>query len=128
VKARWPLRERLVALAQERRRFGSHRLLIFLRREGFEVNHKRLFRVYREERLMVRKRGGRKRTLGCRTPIPVPTLSNELWVLDFVADQLVAEGLSQNFTFRPPSGSAPGWRCSAPSAGCPPPKGSAGHC
>jgi putative transposase len=55
------LRERLVALARERRRFGYRRLLVFLRREGFVVNHKRLFRIYREERLMVRKRGGRKR-------------------------------------------------------------------
>lgn len=49
------LRERLRALARERRRFGYRRLLIFLRREGFIVNHKRLFRIYREERLMVRK-------------------------------------------------------------------------
>lgn len=83
------LRERLVALARERRRFGYRRLLIFLRREGFVVNHKRLYRVYREERLMVRKRGGRKRAIGSRTPMPVPALPNELWVLDFVADQLV---------------------------------------
>ena len=83
------LRERLVALARERRRFGYRRLLIFLRREGFEVNHKRLFRVYREERLMVRKRGGRKRAMGSRTPMPVPARPNELWVLDFVSDQLV---------------------------------------
>ena len=46
------LRERLRALARERRRFGYRRLLIFLRREGFIVNHKRLFRIYREERRM----------------------------------------------------------------------------
>jgi putative transposase len=83
------LRERLVALARERRRFGYRRLLIFLRREGFVVNHKRLFRMYREERLMVRKRRGRKRALGTRTPMPAPALPNELWVLDFVSDQLV---------------------------------------
>jgi putative transposase len=76
--------ERLVALARERRRFGYRRL------EGFVVNHKRLFRVYREERLMVRKRGGRKRALGTRTPMPVPALPNDLWVLDFVSDQLVS--------------------------------------
>jgi putative transposase len=84
------LRERLVALACERRRFGYRRLLIFLRREGFVVNHKRLFRVYREERLMVRRRRGRKRALGSRTPMPVPSQPNELWVLDFVSDQLVS--------------------------------------
>ena len=84
------LRERLVALARERRRFGYRRLLIFLRREGFVVNHKRLFRLYREERLMVRKRRGRKRALGSRTPMPVPAVPNDLWVLDFVSDQLVS--------------------------------------
>ncbi len=82
------LRERLVALARERRRFGYRRLLIFLRREGFVVNHKRLFRLYREERLMVRKRGGRKRALGSRTPMSVPARPNDLWALDFVSDQL----------------------------------------
>lgn len=64
------LRERLVALANERRRFGYRRLLIFLRWEGFVVNHKRLFRIYCEQRLMVCKRGGRKRALGARAPMP----------------------------------------------------------
>jgi putative transposase len=83
------LRERLRALARERRRFGYRRLLIFLRREGFAVNHKRLFRIYREERLMVRKRGGRKRALGMRAPMPVPLAPNDRWSLDFVSDQLV---------------------------------------
>ena len=84
------LRERLLALARERRRFGYRRLLIFLRREGFVVNHKRLLRIYREERLMVRKRGGRKRALGTRTPMPGATLPNDRWSLDFVSDQLVS--------------------------------------
>ena len=69
------LRERLRALARERRRFGYRRLHVFLRREGFVVNHKRLFRIYREERLMVRKRGGRKRALGTRAPMLVPQLA-----------------------------------------------------
>lgn len=84
------LRERLVALARERRRFGYRRLLIFLRREGFVVNHKRLFRIYREERLMVRKRGGRKRALGSRTPMPGAARPNDRWSLDFVSDQFVS--------------------------------------
>jgi putative transposase len=81
------LRLRLRALAHERRRFGYRRLLVLLRREGFAVNHKRLFRLYREERLMVRRRGGRKRALGMRAPKLVPQLPNERWSLDFVADQ-----------------------------------------
>jgi putative transposase len=84
------LRERLRALARERRRFGYRRLLIFLRREGFIVNHKRLFRIYREERLMVRKRGGRKRALGTRAPMAVPLIPNDRWSLDFVSDQLAS--------------------------------------
>jgi putative transposase len=83
------LRERLRALARERRRFGYRRLLIFLRREGFAINHKRLFRIYREEQLMVRKRGGRKRALGTRTPMPGAALPNGRWSLDFVSDQFV---------------------------------------
>src|SRR3954447_3960869 len=83
------LRERLRALAHERRRFGYRRLLILLRREGFVVNHKRLFRLYREERLIVRKRGGRKRASGTRAPMPIPAAPNELWALDFVCDQFV---------------------------------------
>ena len=82
------LRERLRALARERRRFGYRRLLIFLRREGFTVNHKRLFRIYREERLMVRKRGGRKRALETRAPMEVPRMPDDRWSPDFVSDQL----------------------------------------
>ena len=81
------LRQRLRALAHERRRFGYRRLHVLLRREGFTVNHKRLFRLYREERLMVRRRGGRKRAIGMRAPMLVPQLPNERWSLDFVADQ-----------------------------------------
>ncbi len=83
------LRLRLRALAHERRRFGYRRLHVLLRREGFQVNHKRLFRLYREERLMVRRRGGRKRALGTRAPMVVPQLPNDRWSLDFVSDQFV---------------------------------------
>ena len=82
------LRERLKALAQERRRFGYRRLHVLLRREGHAVNHKRLFRLYREERLMVRRRGGRKRALGTRAPMMLPDGPNVRWSLDFVHDQL----------------------------------------
>jgi putative transposase len=83
------LRERLRALAHERRRFGYRRLHVLLRREGFILNHKRLFRLYREERLMVRRRGGRKRALGTRAPLAVPQWPNDRWSLDFVADQFI---------------------------------------
>ena len=81
------LRERLKALAQERRRFGYRRLHVLLRREGHAVNKKRVQRLYREERLMVRQRGGRKRAMGTRRPIETPAVANQRWSLDFVADQ-----------------------------------------
>jgi len=83
------LRERMKSLAHERRRFGYRRLHILLRREGYVVNHKRLFRLYREERLMVRRRGGRKRAMGTRAPMTMPFAPNDRWSLDFVSDQLL---------------------------------------
>ncbi len=64
------LRARLRELAAERRRFGYRRLHVLLRREGWELNWKKLYRVYREEGLTVRERGGRKRALGTRAPEP----------------------------------------------------------
>ena len=83
------LRARLRALANMRRRFGYRRLHVLLRREGFIVNHKRLFRLYREERLLVRRRGGRKRALGTRSPMTVAQLPNDRWSVDFAADQFI---------------------------------------
>jgi putative transposase len=82
------LRERMKAIAHERRRFGYRRLHVLLRREGYQVNHKRLFRIYREEKLMVRRRGGRKRAMGTRAPMLIPLAPNERWSLDFVSDQM----------------------------------------
>jgi len=81
------LRDRLKALAHERRRFGYRRLHVLLKREGYAVNHKRLFRLYREERLTVRRRGGRKRALGTRAPMLIAQLPNDRWSLDFASDQ-----------------------------------------
>lgn len=82
------LRERMKAIAHERRRFGYRRLHVLLRREGYVVNHMRLFRLYREEKLAVRRRGGRKRAIGTRAPMMVPVAPNDRWLLDFVSDQL----------------------------------------
>ena len=82
------LRRRLRELSAERRRFGYRRLHILLRREGWTVNWKKLYRLYREEQLSVRKRGGRKRALGTRAPMGVPEAANERWSLDFVSDTL----------------------------------------
>lgn len=82
------LRIRLRELAAVRRRFGYRRLHILLRREGVHMNHKRMRRLYREERLQVRRRGGRKRALGTRAPITLPQGPNQRWSLDFVSDML----------------------------------------
>ena len=61
-----------------------------LRREGIVLNHKKLYRLYREERLTVRKRGGRKRALGTRAPMAIPQGPNQRWSLDFVSDALAS--------------------------------------
>src|SRR5690242_9964592 len=81
-------RARLRELAAIRRRFGYRRLHILLRREGIVMNHKKLRRLYREERLQVRRRGGRKRALGTRAPMTLPQGPNQRWSMDFLSDQL----------------------------------------
>lgn len=82
------VRIRLRELANERRRFGYRRLAIMLRREGLAMNLKKVYRLYKEERLTVRKRGGRKRALGTRAPMSIPQDANQRWSLDFVQDAL----------------------------------------
>jgi putative transposase len=82
------LRERLRALASVRRRFGYRRLGWLLEREGVRVNLKKVWRVYREEGLAVRRRRGRRRAIGTRAPIVAPQGLNQRWSLDFVSDQL----------------------------------------
>jgi putative transposase len=82
------LRQRMRAIAQERRRFGYRRVHVLLKRDGYVINHKKLFRLYREEKLAVRRRGGRKRAIGTRAPMTVLMALNDRWSLDFVSDQL----------------------------------------
>jgi len=81
------LRERLRALAVERRRFGYRRLFVLLRREGEPSGKNRIYRLYREEGLTVRKRRSRRRAIGTRAPILVEARPNARWSLDFVHDQ-----------------------------------------
>ncbi len=80
------IRARLRELSRQRRRFGYRRLHILLAREGWRINHKKLRRLYREEGLPVRKRGGRKRAIGTRAPLLLPDGPNQRWSLDFVSD------------------------------------------
>ena len=57
-------------------------------REGWQVNWKKLHRIYKDEGLTVRKRGGRKRALSTRAPMTIPQGANQRWRLDFVSDSL----------------------------------------
>ena len=82
------LREWLRTLASERRRFGYRRLHVLLRREGLVLNRKKTERLYREEGLSVRRRRGRKRATGTRSPLVLLALPNTRWSIDFAHDQL----------------------------------------
>ena len=82
------LRAAMKQVASERRRFGYRRIHVMLQRQGIVMNQKKLRRLYREENLQVRKRGGRKRALGTRRPMVLPSCANERWSLDFVSDAL----------------------------------------
>ena len=82
------LRERIVELAGERRRFGYRRLYILLRREGWVINHKAIHRIYREEGLQVRKRKRKWIGPADRQPIELPQKINERWSKNFVLDVL----------------------------------------
>lgn len=85
------LRERLKALAEQRRRFGYRRLYVLLRREGLRINHKRVYRVYRQEGLSLRLRRRKRLRTTMRVPLSVPRRANERWSMDFVSD-FTAEG------------------------------------
>ena len=82
------LKAKIVDLAQERRRFGYRRIQALLRREGVEANHKRIYRLYREADLAVRRRKRRKGVAVPREPLSLPTQRNEVWSMDFVMDAL----------------------------------------
>ena len=82
------LRTRLRDLANQRRRFGYRRLFILLREQGEPSGVNRIYRLYREEGLTVRKRKARRKAIGTRTPILVEAKVNARWSLDFIHDQL----------------------------------------
>lgn len=81
------LRSRLRALAEARRRFGYRRLQVLLKREGWQVNHKRVYRLYVEEKLTLRRKRGRKRSR-VRQPLPEAVAANQVWSVDFMTDAL----------------------------------------
>ncbi len=83
------LRAALRELALERPRFGYRRLWVMLRRQGWSVNRKRVYRLYREEALAVRQRK-RKRVAALRVPMVTPTRPDEMWTMDFTHDALTS--------------------------------------
>ncbi|WP_404814865.1 IS3 family transposase [Vibrio fluvialis] len=82
------LQARIKELALERRRFGYRRIHRLLRREGFDVNHKRVYRLYCELGLTVSKRRRRKSQCVEREPLLLPSVPNHTWSMDFVMDAL----------------------------------------
>jgi len=82
------LAERIQAVAMERRRFGYRRVHDMLQGEFPGTNHKKVFRLYREQGLAVRKRNKGKKYRGQRTPLVAATRVNQTWSLDFVSDSL----------------------------------------
>jgi len=79
------LRHRVVELAREKPRYGYRRLHVLLGRSGERVNHKRLYRVYREAGLAIRRKK-RKHCVRQGQPLGVRTAANQEWALDFVHD------------------------------------------
>jgi putative transposase len=80
------VREEIKAIAAVRRRFTYRRIGVLLERKGMIMNHKKLYRLYCEEKLGVKRRRGRKRARGSRTPMPVALQPGKRWSLDFVSD------------------------------------------
>jgi len=79
---------RLRELAAVRVSYGYRRLHVLLRREGWKVNHKLVYRLYREEGLEVRTKKRRKRASALRVVLPAARMPNERWSMDFVSDSL----------------------------------------
>lgn len=80
--------EKIKAVALERPRFGYRRIHMILRKKGSNINHKRLFRLYQEMGLKIRRKGNRKRAKGPRLVKIMPKEINEVWSLDFMSDRL----------------------------------------
>jgi putative transposase len=82
------LRQRLLELAQKRRRWGCPQLHRVLRREGLVKNHKRTERIYRQENLSLRRKRRKKTTSELRIPVPDAQGPNQQWAMDFMSDAL----------------------------------------
>ena len=84
-----PLRTRIEEIAAVKSRYGYRPVYLRLRREGWQVNRKRVYRLYREAGLAVRRRKRKRVGLFERKPLPKPIAPNVSWSMDFVADGLI---------------------------------------
>ena len=84
-----PLRARIEEIAAVKRRYGYRRVYLRLRREGWAVNRKRVYRLYRDAGLAVRRRKRKRIGPFERKPLPKPMAANVSWSMDFVADGLI---------------------------------------
>jgi len=89
-------RKEIKNIALERPRFGYRRIYLMLRKKGKKINHKKVFRIYSESGLKVKRRGSRKRAIGLRVAKVKATAINQVWGLDFMSDRL-ADGRKIRF-------------------------------
>ncbi len=82
------------AVAAKRRRFGYRRIGVMLERKGMIMNHKKLYRLFSEEKLGVRRGRDRKRACGSRMPMPEAHRPGGRWSVDFLSDTF---GASRRF-------------------------------
>jgi len=84
------IRQRMKEIAQKRTRFGCPRIHVLLKREGLVKNHKKTERIYREEKLSLRRKRKRKKVSGIRLELPKPERQNHIWSMDFVSDAITS--------------------------------------
>lgn len=84
------LRWKIVALAQKNRRYGAEMIYLKLRQDGLQVNHKRVDRLYAQEKLHVRRRRRKRVPPVDRQPLIRPSVANEVWSIDFIFDRIAS--------------------------------------
>lgn len=92
------LRGPIVGLAQRHRRYGSGMIYLKLRQSGLMVNHKRVERLYAQEKLQVRRRKRKKVPVSDRQPLGRPSAANRVWSMDFVFDRTAEGRVIKNLT------------------------------
>jgi putative transposase len=84
------LRQQIVEMAQRHRRYGAPMIYLKLRQAGLQINHKRVERLYAQEKLQVRRRRRKKIAPADRQPLIRPGAANEVWSMDFVFDRIAS--------------------------------------